>query len=378
MELAIVKSIKKYGLEKTLEKFKLIHKDYPDKVLIKYDQILASPTLMAMDELQESRGLILEKGTWKVMCLTFKKFFNSEEGNAHKLDRPSTKIMEKLDGSLIQVHYDWNKGEWFGGTTGTAEGEGEVNNLVEKTFNKLFWSVLKEKYQIDSSSFDKNYCYGFELTTPFNIVVTPHGVSKATLLMARNLETLEEVSFDELSKMADKIGVPMVKTYDFDNWDIGTLKRTFNDMTWIDEGYVLVDKYHKRVKVKNPSYVAVHHTKNKMAAYHIMEVVKSNELEEYLAVFPDRFDELTEIKEKYDKFASDLENAWEIIKVGKPKNISPQEKKRFATFVFAESAKLGYKEFTGLFFSLNTGRYETTAEWLREWKNKELYEYLTK
>lgn len=378
MELAIVKHIKEFGLEKTLEKFKLIHKNYPSKVLIKYDQILASPTLMALPELQESRGIILEKGTWKVMSLTFKKFFNSEEGNAHKLDRESTIIMEKLDGSLIQLHYDWTCDTWFAGTTGTAEGEGEVNNLEQKTFNNLFWAVIKEKYGIDSTAFDKNYCYGFELTTPYNIVVTPHGVSKATLLMARNIETLEEVSFEGLAVMADKIGVPLVKTYDFKGWDVGTLKRTFDSMTWVDEGYVLVDKYFRRVKVKNPSYVAVHHTKNQMAAYHIMEVVKSNELEEYLAVFPDRFDELTEIKAKYDKFGVELAEAWEVIKLGKPKNISPQEKKRFATLVFAESKKFGYEAFTGLFFSLNAGRYEDVGGWLREWKNKELYEYLTK
>lgn len=30
--------------------------------------------------------------------------------------------------SCINLHYDWHKDEWFAATTGTAEGEGEINN----------------------------------------------------------------------------------------------------------------------------------------------------------------------------------------------------------------------------------------------------------
>jgi hypothetical protein len=38
--------------------------------------------------------LILELDTWKVMSLAFKKFFNSEEGNAHKIDWNTAKVLE--------------------------------------------------------------------------------------------------------------------------------------------------------------------------------------------------------------------------------------------------------------------------------------------
>jgi hypothetical protein len=33
--------------------------------------------------------------------------------------------------------------KWFAGTTGTAEGEGEVNNKLGTTFNDLFWDTVK-------------------------------------------------------------------------------------------------------------------------------------------------------------------------------------------------------------------------------------------
>ncbi len=122
MGLAVIEYIKKNGLEKTLVDFKLKHREYENKVLIKYDQINSQ---MSLDEVQDSRGLILEKGTWKIMSLPFRKFFNNGEGNASKINWDKAHVLEKLDGSMIQLYYDWNKDEWFGATTGTAEGEGE-------------------------------------------------------------------------------------------------------------------------------------------------------------------------------------------------------------------------------------------------------------
>ena len=71
MELAIVNYIKKHGLEKSINDFCLKSRDYPSKILLKYDQ-LVSPTLMANIEVQECRGLILEKGSWDVMSLAFR------------------------------------------------------------------------------------------------------------------------------------------------------------------------------------------------------------------------------------------------------------------------------------------------------------------
>jgi hypothetical protein len=96
-ELAIVTYIKKYGLDKAINDFKLKSREYDNKILLKYDQ-LSSPTLMGLPEMQDCRGLILEKGTWKVMSLAFRKFFNAEEGNAAKIDWNTANVLEKLDG----------------------------------------------------------------------------------------------------------------------------------------------------------------------------------------------------------------------------------------------------------------------------------------
>ena len=62
MELNIVKYIREHGLEKTLLDFKLKSKDYGYKVVIKYDMIESD---LSQIEVQEARGLVLEKNTWK-------------------------------------------------------------------------------------------------------------------------------------------------------------------------------------------------------------------------------------------------------------------------------------------------------------------------
>jgi T4 RnlA family RNA ligase len=373
--LAIQKFINKNGLAKAITKFNLKSRVYENKILLKYDQ-LSAPSLMAEQEVQECRGLILEINSWKVMSLAFTKFFNAEEGNAHKIDWDSAHVLEKLDGTCIQVYYDWNDMTWYAGTTGTADGEGEVNNKTGTTFNQLFWKTVKEKYNLDTSKFNAGYTYVFELTTPYNIVVKPHGESSATLLTVRNLETLEELSFDELTRVSEELGVPRVKAYDLNVKNVGTLLKTFDNMTWHDEGYVVVDAKHNRVKIKNPAYVHAHHLKGKMGNHHIMGIIKTNEIEEFIATFKERESEIRQLEKSYNDLRDKLNKSWYELSLLKPKNITPQEKKRFAMNVFDFVDKNDLKQFSGMFFSLNEGKINTVNEYLINYDDKKLYHFL--
>lgn len=371
-ELAIQKYIRKNGLENTISKFKLKSRDYETKILLKYDQ-LSSPTMMAMPEMQDSRGIILEKGTWDVISLAFRKFFNSEEGNAHKIDWKTARILEKLDGTLIQLYWDKFKGTWFAGTTGTAEGEGEVNNKMGTTFNDLFFQTVTEKYGLDLKQLDKGYCYVFELTTPYNIVVKPHGESSASLLTIRDLETLDEISYDRLLNAGQILGVPVVKSFDLNAKDVGALLRTFEGMPWSEEGYVVVDADFNRIKIKNPAYVAVHGLKGKSAEHNIMVIIVTNEIEEFASVFPERKVELFRLKENYDKLTEKLNNLWLELEPLKPKNITPSEKKRYAMEVFNLCKKNELQTFTGLYFGLAENKIESVITFLSNYDKKKLY-----
>ena len=222
----------------------------------------------------------------------------------------------------------------------------------------------------------KGTTYVFELTTPYNIVVKPHATSSVTLLGARNLETLEEATYDELKQTVGVLSVPLVKMFDINAMDAGALKRTFEGMPWSEEGYVVLDINFNRVKIKNPAYVAVHHLKSKTAEHNIMEVVKSNEIEEFAATFPERREEISGLKVKYDALVVKLETAWEELIPRKPKNITPKERKKFAEATFEIANKYNCAKFGGLFFSLNDGKVESVKRFMLDYDNKTLYKML--
>ena len=373
--LAIQNYLLKHGLDKTIKDFSLKTKEYDKKILFNYDQ-LVSPTLMGLPEMQDCRGIILEKVTWKVMSLAFRKFFNAEEGNAAKINWDTAKILSKEDGTMIQLYYDWHDMTWYAGTTGTANGEGEVNNKNGTTFNDLFWETVNNKYTFNECLLNKDLVYVFELTTPYNIVVKPHGESSATLLAVRNRETLVELSGKDLEMAAISIGVPLVKSFDINAKNVGHLLKTFEGMPWYSEGYVVVDSNFNRVKVKNPAYVAVHHTKNKTAEHNILTIVKTNEIEEFAATFPERTTELYRLKEGYDALIDKLNGVWGELQLHRPKNITKDEQKKYAAAVFEMCGKHDVTQFTGLYFGLAQYKINSVEDFMFEYDDRLLYKML--
>jgi hypothetical protein len=373
--LKIQEYLIKHGFEKTVSDFKLKTRVYTNKTLFKYDQ-LVSPTMMSLPEVQECRGLILENNTWNVISIAFEKFFNAEESNAAKIDWDTAKIYEKMDGTMIQLYYDWHDMTWYAGTTGTANGEGEVNNKNGTTFNDLFWDTVNNKYTFNECLLNKDLIYVFELTTPYNIVVKPHGESSATLLAVRNRETLIELSGKDLQMVAISIGIPLVKSFDLNASNVGHLLKTFEGMPWSEEGYVVVDSNFNRVKVKNPAYCAVHLLKGKSAEHNILTIIKTNEIEEFGATFPERKEELNRLKEGYDALIAKLNGVWGELQLCKPKTITKEEQKKYAAAVFEVCGKHDVTQFTGLYFGLAQHKIKSVEEYIFEYDDKTLYKLL--
>lgn len=369
--LSLQKYLLEHGLNKTVEDFKLKVRDYGHKILLKYDQIESD---MKLPEVQDARGIILENGTWKVMGMSFQKFFNSAEGSAARIDWETALIQDKMDGSLIQLYWDWHKSEWYAATTGTGEGEGEVNNKLNTTFGQLFFQTLA-KYYVNLDNFSHDYTYVFELTTPYNIVVKPHGQSSITLLTARNNDTLEEIAYDELISVASILGVPLVNVYNINAGDVSDVIALLEGMPWSEEGYVVVDANFNRIKIKNPAYVAVHHLKSKTAEHNILTIIKTNEVEEFAATFPERKEELYKLKVNYDALVVKLEDLWKELEPFKSKDDSPAEKKTFAMKVF-ELVISDLKPYTGLYFGLNSGKIKSVQDYMLAYDDKALYKVL--
>lgn len=361
--LEIQKLLDLHGLDHVVDSLKLIAKRKGDLVLLKYNQIESDYSIEAV---QESRGIILDASdNWNIVCYGFKKFFNSQEGFAHSIDWNTARIYDKLDGSLINI---WNhKGEWRLSTSGTIDGETDSNGSV-KTFKDLVFDTISLHYKMSfdefASKFDPMYTYMFELCTPYNLVVTQHKDSKLHLLGLRHKGTLieeaiEQSKFDWLSKP---------KSYSFKNLD--EIRATFKDRSWEDEGNVVCDANFNRIKEKNPSYVACHHLKSNLAQWHVMEVIKKNEVEEFCVYFKEREDEVRLLAKRF----KELEKRLGLIyaDLAYCSNTQKWTQKDFAEVVFKNVERV----FTGLMFGLRNGKMTSVRDYLCELDDKFLYLYL--
>ena len=120
----------------------------------------------------------------------------------------------------------------------------------------------------------------------------------------------------------------------------------------------------------------MHHLKGKTAEHNILTIIKTNEIDEFAATFPDRKEELYRLKASYDNLINQLEMAWSELKVRLPKNITAGEKKAYATAVFDTCKAFGVNEFSGLFFSLQNGRVGSVREYMINYDDKRLYKLL--
>ena len=327
-ELAIQKLIREKGLE-SLAAIGVLVRDYPTKVHLKYNTIEAD---FSRQEVREARGLVLEKGTWDVINYGFSKFFNLGEDNAAPIDWSTAKLMAKLDGTCIMAHYDYTTHKWCFSTTGTAEGEGNVENFhsggVTGTFSDLFlaaWRATAKRAFPDKEKFSAQaddllgminpwycgYTLCFELCTPYNIVVTPHGVSTVYLTGCRNLKTFEEISRVQLEELAKNIGVPAAPIIADIASDPEAIRLACASLPWQEEGYVAVDSEFRRVKAKGPAYVAVHFFKESTAFWRVLDIVRQgrDEVEEVMATFPARASEIAYLQEAYWKLVDDLKKS---------------------------------------------------------------------
>lgn len=241
-----------------------ISDDY--KIILNYSQIESSEH----DQLaNQCRGLILRKkdrssfnkelsdvvGETEIVAYPFDRFFNHGMGAA-KIDFNNIlKVYEKLDGTLIILSYDNFQNKWHTATRAVAEGN--VSNGTF-TFRKLFELALKESYKLTFDDFtkdlNKNYTYMIELTSYHNRVVVDYKQSNLTLLGVRDNISLKELNIDDVDFKLNKVNYYQFTSIE----DIIKLVESFNPIE--REGVVLCDSNFNRIKIKNTSYVALHHT----------------------------------------------------------------------------------------------------------------------
>ena len=274
----------------------------------------------------ECRQLILEKESWDIVHMSFKRFFNYGEALdlSQDFDYKSAKALDKIDGSIIGcMEY---KDEWLMTTRGVIEGGCQVGTFP-LTFRELFymttaqypnfWPKIKE-IKIEGNDYD----YTFELTSPENRVVTPYTDRKLHLLTVRNRQDdFKELDPAIVRIIAQGLGVSCPQAHAFT--EISELVRMASNVGQLEEGFVcidysqLVNGSYRRMKVKNPAYLAIAHLKESAACSlrALLQLVIMGEASEFLTYFPEYKTYVEGLQSKWDeyqdKMAQDLLNAAE-------------------------------------------------------------------
>lgn len=280
--------------------YNLAIKEEEDFVLFKYNQISSD---FSLPEVQEARGIILDaKQNYKVVCRPFFKFFNYGEELAADIDWNSAVISEKMDGSLIKLWFSDRLQRWIFSTNGTIFARNaELYGVcpIGETFEDLATHAFEDHYSPSDLTvcFDSRYSYIFELVSPFNRIVVPYEETKLYYLTSFNNDTGEEVD------LGKDLSFDKPKRYKFSSLD-ETLEFVKSDSfnNFKNEGFVVSDKYSNRIKIKTEDYLRVHRLRGETIPTHkrILEIILTNEDEEFLSYFP-------EYEESFRKMTEDLE-----------------------------------------------------------------------
>lgn len=143
------------------------------------------------------------------------------------------------------------------------------------------------------------------LVSPYNKIVVPYNEISIYHIGTRDNITLKEENVD--------IGVHKPKQYDLHTLE-DCIKAT-QQMTYDEEGYVVVDDKWNRVKIKSPAYVAVHHLKNNgdVNINSLIELIRTNEIEEFNIYFPEYREYVFKIKDKIEEIINGIEQQLKII-----------------------------------------------------------------
>jgi T4 RnlA family RNA ligase len=243
--------------------------------LLKYDMICAK---WLEPLVRDCRGTILRKGeSWEICSRPFEKFFNQSEGHSgiHSDDlfrkwiaEKSPYLMQKADGTAIQVWYDKGYKRWVSSTLGTIT-PFKVGDYAF-TFADLFWKVMGEGAQVFGTDEKyKDFTFIFELCTVYNRILTKYPTDRIYLLAVRNNQTGEYMDTFMLEVFGKAFGVFVPAYYSFTELGLVDLESTYKfieeaakDNTKYgeySEGFVAYVNGVPIAKFKNNTYLSLHH-----------------------------------------------------------------------------------------------------------------------
>lgn len=273
----------------------IIARKYDDSVVLNYQLMEDAVRYGGMGG--ECRGLHLSFPDFSVISRAFERFPNYGEPASENFDFTGSVVYDKIDGSLVILYHSPATGKWEFRTRGTAYAETGVDD-TNLTFRELILSAAGLSDTDGISGLDPGVSYVLELTAPENRVIVPYKERALHFITAFVNETGEELSYDAaFSRVSAVFRVREIAHFGLTRIaDVVKMTQKFEELA---EGYVVRNRYGKRLKVKSPLYVSLHylHANGPLTEKRVFEIMEAGEDAEYLAYFPEvtkRFDAIRE------------------------------------------------------------------------------------
>lgn len=346
----------KKSLKNLSDEFGISSSEFHNLIVLNYSQI-DSPKTDPLVRL--CRGIIVEKDTWDIIHYPFYRFYNFEEviEERQKFNWNKAVATQKIDGSLWGV-FNYND-EWYISSRSQIGGFNKTN-FCEVTFGDIFDKAI-HPFSRDEffATLNKNLDYTFELVSPYNQIVTPYSECDIYLIGLRdksnNFHEISLIDAEKIEHIAALIKYEIIKVPKIIPLvDENGKFRGFEEMKALaeagektDEGFVVVDwssydneaEAFPRVKVKNSSYVALHHLRgtvenNSLNYDNILSIIFKNEQDEILATFPQFKSYFDDVEFKWNswlnKLKTEIEKNKEFFDIPFEKRKDSDIKKNFA------------------------------------------------
>jgi len=267
----------------------------------------------------EARALILNRHN-EIVSFSFPRFFNLNEKNAANLDWETTVLETKFDGSLIVVY--GYKDEIFIQTRRSATANGQLNNIENKTYYEAVMDVLKVKNHnsplapfIENKNYINNCTCVFEYVGPDNRLVTPYNKPDLVCLAVFRKDFAVEIVSKRVDYWCEKCGFLRPKRYGGFKGSEDAIDFVKLSSKPLDEGFVAVDYYNCRIKIKNPAFLSISraiNAGNLLLPKHFAKIVLNGDTEETVSYFSEFANILLLMDGTLEEIIEELDNIWEL------------------------------------------------------------------
>lgn len=216
------------------------------------------------------RGLIVNRKAGEIVARPFVKFWNYGE-DLPDVDDELVSVSEKLDGSLVILHYTMVDGWriWRMATRGAFHSE-------QADWATDFFSRTWGDYDLSEIS-DLNVTLLFEAIYPANrVVINYGGYEDLVLLGVMNIRTGHDYRDVWVDGLARRLGFSRPQRYDMRNIDEIMAASKALDVN--HEGWVLRYASGKRLKVKGDAYRMMHKMLSEVSFRYTVEAIQAGRL----------------------------------------------------------------------------------------------------